>query len=318
MRCGGTVLSLLASPLCALVLRGHLDGPLRLPDLRERIGSIAQTTLRGQVDNLRAIGALERHVRSGMPYTVENELTALGRGVLEVADPVEAWLSRAPLGPIALGSEPAKGAIRALVGGWDSTLLRALAEEPRSLTELSGVISGISYPAIERRLSAMRAARLVEISHGQGSGRPCRVTGWGREAVGVLVSAGRCECRHFFDVAEPPGQIDIEAALLLAVPLVTLPEGRSGSCMLGVGGYPPDDVGAGPATAEVHVEVEDGVFSSCSPGPGARPGAWVTGSPQAWLDAVIDGRASRLRIVGTEPKLAEAIVAGLHRALALA
>src|SRR5690349_3386681 len=146
VRTGGTVLSLLAGPLCAPILRAHVDGPLRLPDLRERIGGAAQTTLRGQVGNLRDIGALERHVRSGMPYTVENELTDVGQGILDVADRVEAWLSRAPHGPVAFGSEPAKGAIRALVAGWGSTILRALAARPLSLTELDGVIPEISYP----------------------------------------------------------------------------------------------------------------------------------------------------------------------------
>ena len=63
----------------------------------------------------------------GMPYTVENELTEAGREVLSVADVIEAWLARAPQGSIPLGSESAKGAIRALVGGWGSTMLRALA-----------------------------------------------------------------------------------------------------------------------------------------------------------------------------------------------
>jgi DNA-binding HxlR family transcriptional regulator len=163
VRAGGTVLSLVAAPLSVPILRAHLEGPLRLPDLRERIGGAAQTTLRGQVGNLRGIGALERQVRSGMPYTVENELTDIGRGVLAVAEAVEAWLRRAPQGPIPLGSESAKGAIRALVGGWGSTMLRALAARPLSLTELSSIISDHSYPALERRLSAMRAARMLEL-----------------------------------------------------------------------------------------------------------------------------------------------------------
>ena len=57
VRAGGTVLSLIAGPLSVPILRAHLEGPLRLPDLRERIGGAAQTTLRGQVGNLRAIGA---------------------------------------------------------------------------------------------------------------------------------------------------------------------------------------------------------------------------------------------------------------------
>src|SRR5215475_14682866 len=92
VRAGGMVLSLVAAPLSVPILRAHLEGPLRLPDLRERIGGAAQTTLRGQVGNLRGIGALERHVLGGMPYTVENELTDVGKAVLAVADIVEAWL----------------------------------------------------------------------------------------------------------------------------------------------------------------------------------------------------------------------------------
>ena len=62
LRTGGAVLSLIAGPLCVPILRAHLEGPLRLPDLRERIGGAAQTTLRGQVGNLRGVGALERKV----------------------------------------------------------------------------------------------------------------------------------------------------------------------------------------------------------------------------------------------------------------
>ena len=61
--------------------------------------------------------------------------------MLAVAEVVEAWLARAPQGSIPLGSESAKGAIRALIGGWGSTMLRALAARPLSLTELSSVIN---------------------------------------------------------------------------------------------------------------------------------------------------------------------------------
>jgi hypothetical protein len=97
-------------------------------------------------------------------------MTEAGREILSVADVLEAWLARAPQGPIALGSEPAKGPIRSLIGGWGSTMLRALAARPLSLTELDGLIGGLSYPSIERRLSAMHAARQVEPLEGQGGG----------------------------------------------------------------------------------------------------------------------------------------------------
>lgn len=316
VRAGGTVLSLIAGPLSVPILRAHLDGPLRLPDLRERIGGAAQTTLRGQVGNLRGIGALERHVRSGMPYTVENELTDIGRGVLAVADVVEAWLTRAPQGAIALGSEPAKGAIRALIGGWGSTMLRALAARPLSLTELSSVIAELSYPSLERRLSAMRAARLVEVMPDGGKGaKPYAVTEWTRQAVGPLVAASRCECMHLAEQAEPLARIDIEAAFLLAVPLVHLEVTRGGSCLLAVdAGASKGGEGQSRITG-VHVEVEDGDVVSCVSRLVQDPSTWALGTVGSWVDAILEGQAERLRLGGQDQALAQAVVSGLHSAL---
>lgn len=183
------MLSLIAKPLSVPILRAHLDGPLRLPDLRDRIGEVKQTTLRGQVDNLRAIGALERHVLARMPYTVENQLTEAGRDILGVADRVDNWLAQAPQGPIALGSDEAKATIKALVDASDSTMLRALAEGPLSLAELDNLIPEHTYPALDRRLSALRATGLVEASpHGSREATPYAFTEWARQAVGPLVA----------------------------------------------------------------------------------------------------------------------------------
>jgi DNA-binding HxlR family transcriptional regulator len=316
VRAGGTVLSLIAGPLSVPILRAHLDGPLRLPDLRERIGGAAQTTLRGQVGNLRAIGALERHVRSGMPYTVENTLTDVGRGVLAVAAIVEAWLAQAPQGPIALGSEPAKGAIRALVGAWGSTTLRALAGRPLALTELSSVIPDLSYPSLERRLSAMRAARQIELRLDGGRGaKPYAVTEWTRQAVGPLVAAGRCECEHLAEVTEPLTRIDIEAAFLLAVPLVDLTVNYRGSCLLAVDTRSGNDGESGERLAGVYVEIEDGAVASCVSLLEQEPNTWALGTVSSWVDAILEGRLERLRMGGKDPKLATALIEGIHGSL---
>jgi DNA-binding HxlR family transcriptional regulator len=315
VRAGGTVLSLLAGPLCAPILRAHLDGPLRLPDLRERIGGAAQTTLRGQVGNLRAIGALERHVRSGMPYTVENELTDAGRGILGVADMVEAWLSRAPHGPIAFGSESAKGAIRALVAGWGSTILRALASRPLSLTELDSVIPDLSYPALERRLSAMRAARQVEaMPSADSQAKPYAVTAWTRQAVGPLVAAGRCECEHLASSTEPLTRIDIEAAFLLAVPLVELPVSAGGSFLLAVGSKGGDEKVE--RLTGVEVRVEGGEVASCVSRLEPEPATWATGTVEHWVSTILDGRREDLDLGGADLELAKTLVDRLHVSLA--
>jgi DNA-binding HxlR family transcriptional regulator len=316
VRAGGTVLSLIASPLSVPILRAHLDGPLRLPDLRERIGGAAQTTLRGQVGNLRGIGALERHVLGGMPYAVENELTDVGRGVLAVAEVVEAWLARAPQGPLALGSEPAKGAIRALVGGWGSTMLRALAARPLSLTELSSVIGDHSYPALERRLSAMRAARQVEPREGGArGGKPYGVTEWTRQAVAPIVAAGRCECEHLAKVTEPLSRIDVEAAFLLSVPLVDLDITRSGLCLLAVDTSSVRDETEANRLAGVEVEIEGGTVTSCRSRWEGEPRTWALGSIESWLDAILEGRLERLRIGGEDRELAAALIETIHHSL---
>jgi len=316
VRAGGTVLSLIASPLSVPILRAHLDGPLRLPDLRERIGGAAQTTLRGQVGNLRGIGALERHVRGGMPYTVENELTDVGREVLAVAETVEAWLLRAPQGPILLGSESAKGALRALIGGWGSTMLRALAARPLSLTELSSVINDHSYPALERRLSAMRAARQLEPRPNGGRGaKPYGVTEWTRQAVAPIAAAGRCECQHLAAVTVPLTRIDIEAAFLLSVPLVDLEVTRTGSCLLAVDTGPSRSADPTDRLAGVHVEIEQGSIVACNSRFEYNPKTWALGTVSAWVDAILEGRSDRLRIGGDRTKLVQDLLRRLHASL---
>jgi DNA-binding HxlR family transcriptional regulator len=316
VRAGGTVLSLIAAPLSIPILRAHLDGPMRLPGLRERIGGAAQTTLRGQVGNLRGIGALERHVRGGMPYTVENELTPVGRGILAVSEIVEAWLLRAPQGPIALGSESAKSAIRALVGGWGSTMLRALAARPLSLTELSSVINDHSYPALERRLSAMRAARQLEPRPiGDRGAKPYGVTEWTRQAVAPIVAAGRCECQYLAETTKPLTHLDIEAAFLLSVPLVDLDVTHSGSCLLAVDTGPTDSGEPSDRLAGVHVEVEQGGIATCNSRFAYDPKTWALGSVGAWVDAILEGRVDRLRIGGDRVNLAEGLIRQLHASL---
>jgi DNA-binding HxlR family transcriptional regulator len=288
--------------------------------LHEKIGGAAQTTLRGQIGNLRGIGALVKREPGGMPYTVENELTDTGRAVLLAADMLETWLARAPQGPISLGSEPAKGAIRALIGGWGSTMLRALAARPLSLTELDGVIGHLSYPAIERRLAAMRAARQVEQLAEQGAGRPYVVTPWVRQAIAPLAVAGRSECKYLTQEAETVTRIDIEAAFLLAVPLVTLPHALEGSCLLAVDTSPSeleqgDWRGAQHRLAGVRVEVGGGQVRSYVSRLETDPGTWALGTVGAWLDALIDGDREGLRIGGEDPGLVCDLIDGLHATL---
>jgi len=215
LRAGSTVLRLLARPLCVPILHAHLDGRLRFPDLQARMGAAAQAPLRREVDGLRHLGALERHVLRQMPYTVENELTDAGRAILDVAEVGEAWLARDPQRPIALGTAPAKGAIAAVVAGWESTLLDTLALQPASLTEISDLLPRLSYPSIKRRLQAMLAARLVEMRAWDDHGRPYALTDWARQVVDLIAAASRCERTHLARTGVPSTARDTQTLALL-------------------------------------------------------------------------------------------------------
>ncbi|HEV7616311.1 MAG TPA: winged helix-turn-helix transcriptional regulator [Solirubrobacterales bacterium] len=306
-RVGGHALSVLATPLNLLILKALTERPMRLAELRKQTGLPAQTTLRGHLASLGELGVLIKRPTEQMPYTVENELTPMGRELLAVADRLESWLGHAPDGAISLESAAAKGAVKALIDGWGSTIMRALAARPQSLTELDSMISGLSYPALERRLSSMRIAGLVEARPSRGAGTPYGVTAWARQGVVPLLAASRCERLHMRDATAPLTQADIEAAFLLATPLVALSDAASGSCQLAV------ERAAGVSPAGVQVTVERGEVVSCVSDLEPAPGTYAVGSAATWLRAVDEGSADLLRLGGGK-QLAEGLVLGLHTA----
>jgi DNA-binding HxlR family transcriptional regulator len=288
------------------------DGPKRLSDLRSELGGPAQSTLRGILAKLVEIGALTRGL-GDRPSVLAYGLTPFGEELLLAADAVEAWLGLAPDGPIALESAPAKVAIKALVGGWASTVVRALAARPLTLTELDKLIDGYTYPALERRLSAMRHAGQIELGpNGNGSkGRQYTVSPWLRLGIGPLAVAARCERKHMANATAPITRIDVESAFLLVTPLLRLDAGVSGTCQLAV------EAGSGDSRqpwAGAQVTLEKGSVSSCLARLEPRPENSVTGPAAAWLDTVI-GRAPDLLCFGGDGDLGREIVEGLHDVL---
>lgn len=305
------MLGLLSVPLSALVLRALADGPMRLSDLRAELGGPAQSTLRGNLSKLVEIGVLAR-CRGERPSILAYELTPFGRDLLLAAEAVEGWLRLAPEGPIALDSAAAKVALKALIGGWSSTIVRALAARPLTLTELDKLIDSCTYPALERRLSAMRLAGQVELGPGDGSkGRQYTVSPWLRHAIGPLSVAARCERRHMANTTAPIGRLDIEAAFLLVAPAVVLGADASGACQVAVEAGHGD---SGRPWAGVQLTFEKGVVTSCVARIEGQPESWVLGPAPAWLDAVIGRDPERLSF-GGDAGLGREVVHGLHDAL---
>jgi DNA-binding HxlR family transcriptional regulator len=315
VRAGSRALSVFENPLNTRILRAHADGPLRLNELQEKLGFSAQTTLRAAISSLRAIGALDKERVGGSPYAVATALTPAGEEMLFVADVVEAWLALCPDGPIVPESDEAKGAVKALAGGWSSTLMRVLANRSFTLTELDSLIPDVSYPALERRISWMRATGQIEPVEQEGRGTPYVVTDWLRRAVAPLCAAGRWERRYLENVSAPITDIEVEASFLLALPLAPLRQSAAGTCMLAVQTDLLEPSERVPEFAGVTVEVDRGMVLSCAPRLEAEPSTWAIGSPDTWLDVVIDGRLEGLRIGGAQPQLALDLIGSIHFAL---
>ena len=310
-RAGTAVLSLLSAPLNALILRVLSGGPMRLSDLRADLGGPAQSTLRGHLSKLVELGALTR-CRGERPSILAYELTPFGRDLLLAAEAAEGWLQLAPDGPVALDSAAAKVALKALVGGWSSTIVRALAARPLTLTELDKLIDNCTYPALERRLSAMRLVGQVELGPSDGGkGRQYTVSPWLRHAIGPLSVAARCERRHMANTTGPIGRLDVEAAFLLVAPTIELDEDSSGTCQVAVEAGRGD---SGRPWAGAQLTLEKGAVTTCVAKIEAQPESWVLGPATAWLEAVISRDPERLGF-GGDAELGRDVVRGLHDAL---
>lgn len=309
-RTGTRVLTMLAAPLNALVLNKLAQGPRRLVELRHETGS-PQTTLRTHLKELSEVGAIAKRRLHPFPSVREYVLNnRAGTDLRFVATTLETWLARAPRKPLQLGSDEARAAVKAMVEGWSSTMLRPLAAGPVTLAEIDAAIESLSCQSLERRLTALRLAGLVEAKRDQGKSTPYEATEWLRQSTAALSAAIRWERRYLPDVTVPVTPVDAEAGLLLAIPLLRLPAEMSGSCRLGV----EFEDGGGRQLVGVTVDVEEGRISSCTTRLDGKPASWATGPVAAWLRGTIEADPGRLELGGNQ-RLARAIVDGLNRAL---
>jgi DNA-binding HxlR family transcriptional regulator len=280
---------MLASSISCQILRSLSTGPMGLGELGDQLGSTIE--LPG-CDGERT----------------EARLTPGGREMLFVSDTLEDWLAQAPSGLLPFGGDGATEAIEALAESWSSTMLHSLAEGPRSLNELDGAGSGAAHPAAQRCLDAMRLTGQVQARRGDGEGAAYSVTDWLRRGVAPIVAAARMEHRHLADSPEV-ASLDVNAAFMLAVPLLRLPMDLSGSCRLAL-----ELDGEAAPPAGVMVMVEEGRIAACTPDLGGRPEAGATGDLTTWFDAVIDANPDEMELEG-DRGLAIALVYDLHRVL---
>jgi DNA-binding HxlR family transcriptional regulator len=294
MRAGGLALSLLATPLNVHILRALKEGPMLLLELRQAAGSPPQSTMRLYSRTLTELGIIDRQRQATFPGSVEYRITPAGEDLLGVAEVLETWLNLAPREPVALGSTAAKSATKALVEGWSTNIVRAIAAQPLSLTELNKVIPKVSYPSLERRLGSMRLAGLVEPQPADRRGTPYGATDWLRRAIVPVAAAAAWERHHRPEGAHPIGRLGVEAAFLLAMPLLQMPPSFSGRFRLAV----EVQGGSSPIFAGALVSFEGGKMVSCSSRLEGEAGSWVSGSPDAWIRRMSGSSSGGLEVRG--------------------
>lgn len=312
MRPGAKALSLLAVPLNLSLLQALAEEERPLTELRQAVGYPPASTMRVYLRALTQMGVVERKQEADFPGSVEFSITRAGSMLLAVGRTLQGWLDLAPAGPIALGSRGATSATKALVDGWSAGVVRALAARPFALTELHRIIPQLSYPSLERRLTAMRVIGQVEAQRDRSRGiTPYKATEWLRRAVAPLTAATSWERRWIPDETRPVGRMDVEAAFLLAVPLLDLPPEIVGTCRLAV----ELRNGSGVDYAGVKVSIEEGRAASYLTRLDGEADAWATGAPGAWLRWGNGSSDTQIELGGEAP-LARVVLEGLLTALA--
>lgn len=311
VRPGSFALSLLSDPLNAQVLEALGEGPKSLSDLRQAAGAPAPTTMRKQLRILTDLGVVIRRQQLEFPGGVDYELGPAAPGLLEIRSLLRDWLADSPQGPQALGSAVAKSVVKALVQGWDSEIVSAIAAHPRSLTDLNALIASLNYPSLERRFSALRCCGLIEPRAGGGRGTPFAPSAWLRRACGPLAAAAQWERQN--TVAGIEGQrFDFEAVFPIIALGRSLPGEISGRCRLGV---ELRNASGEVAMAGVRLQVVGGQVLSCLGRLKGEADASASGSSVAWVQALVSGRPDDLYLSG-DHHLAREIVECLHGEIA--
>lgn len=232
-----------------------------------------------------------------------------GRDLLVVGSVLEGWLRDCPDGSLELGPE-AGPALSALLGGWSSTVVHALATGPMTVAQITEAIEILDYDVVDERIDELLDAGLVDVIEEDGEDDRFAATEWLRRAIAPLATAARQEVRHPLEDTAPIAALDVQASFLFTLPLLELPRGLSGSCSLTV------DLKEGVAGSPtgVTVRVADGRVVSIETRLDEDVDAWAAASAAEWLDIVIEADTRSARF-GGDHALAGTLLGALHETL---
>jgi DNA-binding HxlR family transcriptional regulator len=315
LQAGGRALLLLADPVNVSILRQLADGPLENADLLDQIGFVSRSTYFERMRDLEGLSLVSRRRRGEVPPIAECRLTDHGEKLLSVAARLDAWLAEAPAGRLKLGEAYATATVKALAVAWESTLLRWLAERPRTLPELDQLVNIFGYRKLERIVRDLVKAGLLERVALNDRLSPYRATEWARWTAGLLAAAMRWERHEIAKRSASISSTEAEGVLLLGLPLIELPVEANGICALLVDADAPRDESLGGAM----VRLLDGRPIWWKAAGGQELGqieleadCWVRGPTLAWLGTHTKAPRAYLSISGNT-NLAEQVMAALRK-----
>jgi DNA-binding HxlR family transcriptional regulator len=307
-------LLLLADPANVAILRQLASGPLENTELLSRIDFISRSTYFERVRDLEELSLLSRTRRGGVPPVAECRLEAHGERLLSVAAHLDAWLVGAPRAPLRLGEAYATATVKALAVAWGSTLMRWLAEQPRTLSELERLIHIFGYRKLERILRELVQAGLVERVAINGRLSPYGVTEWGRRTAGLLAAAMRWERHEIAKRSAAVSSVEAEGVMLLGVPLIELSAEAGGTCALVVDSDLPGKEILGGVVVRLSSGCPvawraTGAFELDTTALGVD--CWLRGPTLAWLGSHTNAPGAVLR-AGGDRNLAENVIVALR------
>jgi DNA-binding HxlR family transcriptional regulator len=286
-------------------------GPLRTKELTERVPGYSPRSIYRHAAKLAELGVVDRVEEPGVPSKVVYRLS--GSRATELYELVDRFadvaLMRLPDGQVASYAWVSLGLLADL---WESRIVRELACDVRSPTELARGEHEFSYHQVNRRAGLLARAGFLREEPGPGRQRFYGLAEQGRRSMALIAGIGRW--RHHHVVAEDEGGLTTEemATLLGAsLPLVEVPQ-HVGKCLrLDLFAC---DAAEGDENEAVWAEVEDdGALHSC-PDPTPRVDGWACGGIEDWVPVPLEGDSTRL-IAGGDIELVDDVLSELHEVL---
>ena len=247
------------------------------------------------------------------PDDIETKMrpTAAGREVPLMGTALHRWYKQCPNGAVTAG-EGSGDVLWPLLCGWVGTVVHAVAAGPRTVAEIDEAVGVLPLEVVAANVELLAEVELIHALPPEQPGGEERFepSEWLRRAMAPFAASIRMELRHPRGDTAPVAAADVEALLQLALPLLRMRRGRSGSCSLSV----ELEEGVVGSPVGLTARIERGRVVACEPGIDPEADASAAGPIGDWLNALIEGETRGVSIDG-DLRLPRDLLGGLHKAL---